>query len=136
VVRSSTNSSQRTQADTVVADLCGGIFVDEGFQKYIEALVGTKHWKNLLPEERKATMMKWERNLKQQFNGEDQKTVVGFPIQLTKHIKAGNMKEKLSFRGFKERKIQRTLGYLTFTAYVPQASSPRYAYTESSKETR
>lgn len=54
--------------------LCGSVFLDLGFQKYIEILIGTNQYSNIKESYRKTMMKEFEYGIKRAFTGKDDQT--------------------------------------------------------------
>ena len=54
--------------------LCGSLFVDLGFQNYIELLIGAKGWNNVKESNRRRMMEEFEYGIKRNFAGRDDQT--------------------------------------------------------------
>lgn len=55
-------------------DLCGSVFLDLAFQKYIEILIGANQYSNIRESYRKTMMRGFEYGIKRAFTGKDDQT--------------------------------------------------------------
>ena len=59
--------------NSITGGLCGGIFVDENFEKFIRKKVGDDAWENADPDRKQKTMHdEWEHSIKRRFEGAHQ----------------------------------------------------------------
>ncbi|KAF2113651.1 hypothetical protein BDV96DRAFT_647905 [Lophiotrema nucula] len=70
------------------ADMCGAIFLDEEFQKYIEAMIGKDKIAKLPRRVQEELMNRWEYNIKRQYQKDTTELVPTMPHEITKAIKS------------------------------------------------
>ncbi|ORY19152.1 hypothetical protein BCR34DRAFT_609778 [Clohesyomyces aquaticus] len=70
------------------ADLCGSIFLDQGFQKHIEGMIGTGKLAKMPQLTRRTLMSMWENNMKRQFSKTTSEIVGLLPHEVAKAIKS------------------------------------------------
>ncbi|KAH7341154.1 hypothetical protein BKA66DRAFT_544029 [Pyrenochaeta sp. MPI-SDFR-AT-0127] len=68
-------------------DLCGSIFLDEGFLKYVEELIGKDKLSRLPKDVHHSLMRTWEQQIKTQFDNNTPEIPVIIPHEISKIIK-------------------------------------------------
>lgn len=54
-------------------DLCGSVYLDQAFERYIRTLVGDEQWARIRDKYKKKMMNKFEMGIKRAFAGDNQK---------------------------------------------------------------
>jgi hypothetical protein len=76
----------RTEVDRVeplltvnAGDLCGSVFVDAAFEKYVKTVVGEQDYNAIKPKAKKKMMKEFEVSVKRCYTGDDKEFSVDLP---------------------------------------------------------
>lgn len=59
--------------------LCGSVFVDAAFERYVKTVVGEKEYEAIRPRARKRMMKEFENSVKRCYTGDDKEFSVDLP---------------------------------------------------------
>ncbi|KAJ4398854.1 hypothetical protein N0V91_009905 [Didymella pomorum] len=57
-------------------DLCGSVYLDQAFERYIRLIVGESQWKQLKPKSKQKMMLDFENSIKRSYAGDDKQFTV------------------------------------------------------------
>ncbi|KAJ4993517.1 Hsp70 family chaperone [Stagonosporopsis vannaccii] len=60
-------------------DLCGSVYLDQAFEKYIKTIVGEDQWQDLRPKSKQKMMSEFETSVKRCYTGDEQEYSVDLP---------------------------------------------------------
>ena len=79
-------------SNPALGKLCGGAFLDRGFEDLMKQRVGEKEWSNYHPEDIEHIMhYDWEHGIKRQFDGSDKSWSIRLPNAQGSGARAGRI---------------------------------------------